>query len=772
MLTERPENHCADDSGCRCTRFELRECTQRALAPIMLKKKPRQPPTPSGEQLLAATASLTAPTRNTNWQSQPPSRDAGPWAALRSDRRSARRKPIERSSGADSMASQGSAKEKRRKLKLSASKTTVLDLIGITEKQDTADGTELLDDMRSNKFPRHRAHWLVMDPLQRWRLSWDVLMMLMICFVMIVTPFELAFVSAVGLKKNVVPFPNKYTGLFITNWTVNVLFIIDIVFNFLTAVYDAALNRWLLKFDAIALNYARGWMALDVVLMLPVEHLIESKQASAIRLLRVFRLMKLAKVLKSQELVNNISKHLDISTKLQTVVKYCVILVVIVHWTACALKLVTEYTLAECNHRGSEWDVDTGGWDAADGCPKTVLTETANYRDGIWAQYVEAAVWALVALNGEASTRTHGEGVLGLLVMLMGIIVMAFLIGDLSNIMSNLDPVSNEFKQTLDNLNDYMSKSGFKNDLRLKLREYIMLSEPCFRDHFNKEMLNKLSPTLISVVSRKKWGHVCEKILFYAHTVQRTHVFNNGTRVLVHARDRQEHDEEESAPRAGVVIRTPGLLRYDVQYDDGEVELRVRHTQIEDPPLPPDLLHRRRGEIQRLHFQRDLFITQVAHLFTTRLFMTFDVIIHKDLNVNDVMYVIEHGKVCCLNYGARKTFGIAVKQDEDYIGDDIAMLACGDRQKVLRHYSCHATAVTQMHALNAMDFCALLEREPALSLFYKHFRTWGCWQRLSRALTLNGARLVSMARLSADGAGNASLKAKLAALAATKTRTT
>ncbi len=67
--------------------------------------------------------------------------------------------------------------------------------------------------------------------------------------------------------------------------------------------------------------------------------------------------------------------------------------------------------------------------------------------------------------------------------------------------------------------------------------------------------------------------------------------------------------------------------------------------------------------------------------------------------------------------------------------------------------------MTQMHALNAMDFCALLEREPALSLFYKHFRTWGCWQRLSRALTLNGARLVPMARLSADGAGDASLKA-------------
>ena len=61
-------------------------------------------------------------------------------------------------------------------------------------------------------------------------------------------------------------------------------------------------------------------------------------------------------VLRSQELVNNIAKHVDMSTKLQTVIKYCVVLIVIVHWTACALKLVTEYTLNECNYRGAEYE--------------------------------------------------------------------------------------------------------------------------------------------------------------------------------------------------------------------------------------------------------------------------------------------------------------------------------------------------------------------------------------------------------------------------------
>ena len=62
--------------------------------------------------------------------------------------------------------------------------------------------------------------------------------------------------------------------------------------------------------------------------------------------------------------------------------------------------------------------------------------------------------------------------------------------------------------------------------------------------------------------------------------------------------------------------------------------------------------------------------------------MTFDVIVHKDLSLNDVMYVIEHGKVCCLNYDARKTFGISVKQDDEFIGDDIAMLARSPRFEV------------------------------------------------------------------------------------------
>ena len=156
----------------------------------ILKKKPVDQ-TPTGGQLLTMTAQQAAPTRS-SWHKTPAK--------------------IKRTSSSDSTSST-LAKEKRqrlRKLKRARSRTTFTDLIGLFEKQDDDIEKELLDDMRSNKFPRHRAHWLIMDPLQRWRLKWDILMMLMICFVMIVTPFELAFVSAVGWSKNYTPFPNKF----------------------------------------------------------------------------------------------------------------------------------------------------------------------------------------------------------------------------------------------------------------------------------------------------------------------------------------------------------------------------------------------------------------------------------------------------------------------------------------------------------------------------------------------------------------------------------
>ncbi|KAH8053017.1 voltage-gated potassium channel [Aureococcus anophagefferens] len=557
---------------------------------------------------------------------------------------------------------------------------------------DDSDDDDDGEEFRVNVFPRHMASSrLIMNPLEDWRLNWDIFTMFLIVFVMLVTPFELAFINSVGFNasfKSLSPFePNQHTGLLIANWFVNLGFVIDVVFNFLTAIHDEQQHRWIMSHSEIAGCYLRSWFVLDVGTIVPIEYFAGS-EASLIRLLRLMRLFKLVKVLKSEKLVARVSRHIDMSTKFQTIIKYCVMMLVLIHWSACGLRMVTDYNLKECRYSA---DQDSR-------CPETVLTSTGNWGEGVWAIYVEACIWALIALNGEADARTHAECVLGMIIMLIGVIILAFLVGDMSNIMSNLDPVTNEFKQTLDNLNDYMrKKTGFPDALRLRLREYILLSEPVYRDHFNKEMLGCRRRSSSSQAGLKRGSRVRVKI-FHDLGLPATHKARSPCR---------------------------RLLRYDVKYDDsGRVERDVKHDRI---------VHDEKPGQGKLGFQVDAFVASVARLLVAQLYMPFDTIIHQGIDLNTVMYVVDSGKVICMNYDKTSTFGISLKQEKDFFGDDIAMLAPGDRKPVLATLAV-ATRTTQLHALDAFEFLDFLEASPGLAVFLRHFEKHpGCIRDADRA---------------------------------------
>ncbi|KAH8064565.1 voltage-gated potassium channel [Aureococcus anophagefferens] len=544
---------------------------------------------------------------------------------------------------------------------------------------DSDDDDDDGEEFRVNVFPRHMASSrLIMNPLEDWRLNWDIFTMFLIVFVMLVTPFELAFINSVGFNasfKSLSPFePNQHTGLLIANWFVNLGFVIDVVFNFLTAIYDEQQHRWIMSHSEIAGCYLRSWFVLDAGTIVPIEYFAGS-EASLIRLLRLMRLFKLVKVLKSEKLVARVSRHIDMSTKFQTIIKYCVMMLVLIHWSACGLRMVTDYNLKECRYSA---DQDSR-------CPET------------------ACIWALIALNGEADARTHAECVLGMIIMLVGVIILAFLVGDMSNIMSNLDPVTNEFKQTLDNLNDYMrKKTGFPDALRLRLREYILLSEPL-------------------IVAKQNLGRTVTRMPFTAYTIHSQAGLKRGSRVRV----KIFHDLGLPATyKAAVVLSSPALLRYDVKYDDsGRVERDVKHDRI---------VHDEKPGQGKLSFQVDAFVASVARLLVAQLYMPFDTVIHQGIDLNTVMYVVDSGKVICMNYDKTSTFGISLKQEKDFFGDDIAMLASGDRKPVLRDYAAVATRTTQLHALDAFEFLDFLEASPGLAVFLRHFEKWGCWVRMKR----------------------------------------
>lgn len=86
-------------------------------------------------------------------------------------------------------------------------------------------------------FPEMGKFWKALNPMEPWRINWDIGMLFMILFVMLVTPFELTFVS--GDR----PFTHDNVGLFVINRCVDTVFVVDFGLNFVTSYFDVDHGR-------------------------------------------------------------------------------------------------------------------------------------------------------------------------------------------------------------------------------------------------------------------------------------------------------------------------------------------------------------------------------------------------------------------------------------------------------------------------------------------------------------------------------------------------
>jgi len=176
----------------------------------------------------------------------------------------------------------------------------------------------------------------------------------------------------------------------------------------------------------------------------------EIKAAGLIRVIRLVRLLKLLKLAKQPRIMAKLRQFVTMPIKQQTLIKYFFIIFFIIHWTACTLRLLTSFAVGDCRPKGSDMH---SGLPFDDECARTYLNTNRRWGQGPWSQYASAIIWSIGAMSGEAYLPANmEETVLNTLVMLMGIVVMAFLVGELSNILGNFDPVGNEFEQTVDNL--------------------------------------------------------------------------------------------------------------------------------------------------------------------------------------------------------------------------------------------------------------------------------------------------------------------------------
>lgn len=450
--------------------------------------------------------------------------------------------------------------------------------------------------------------------------------------------------------------------------------------------------------------------------------------------------MKLLRAMKNPRIFARLAKRMTLRTGTQAIIKYIFILFLIFHWSACGLRIIDHIILDDCR----------GG----DECPDIAMANFWNI--GIWGQYTEAVEFSVATLNSDMRAVNVAEAVFSIAIGVVGCYTLAFLVGDLCNVITNLSPVKNDFRLTIDSLNDYLDTHHMPSEMRRKLREYMILSETVFRENYYRGLLARLSPGLRSVVANHNLARLVKKLPFFQYTIRHTYpIVADHTRVIVYPPpshhflldDTKIHPQQERKPRKryryGRVLRVGSDLKtFDVQYDDtGDFETDVPLDRISLPESEATESFRAQRRLHAMLRERDPFVVTIASLLETQLFMPRDTIVNAHLTLNTTMFAVHSGK--CLVFGRNTPdvlCSVEIKCLDDVVGDDICMLTVGSKKPVPRHYSAIVAALTQVWSLSGSEFANVIA-SGSFPVFAAHVRIFGCWQHLKRGLIRRARRI-------------------------------
>ena len=191
--------------------------------------------------------------------------------------------------------------------------------------------------------------WLI-DPRTSKRMGyWDFTTVMALLFTALVTPFEVAFLE-----------PVTGDALYVINWVVNGIFIVDMIFQF-CMIYPSETAeglRWVDDPRLIALKYLKGWFVIDFVSVFPIGAVAgaaapsqDLSQLVGLRTIRLLRLIKLVRLVRASRMFKRWESRLPINYGTLDLVKMVVIVLVGGHW--CAHGRAHTLPLATPHHRST-----------------------------------------------------------------------------------------------------------------------------------------------------------------------------------------------------------------------------------------------------------------------------------------------------------------------------------------------------------------------------------------------------------------------------------
>lgn len=357
------------------------------------------------------------------------------------------------------------------------------------------------------------------DPLVR---KWDSLVLIVLVYVAIGQPLEVAFV---------VENPLSITPLWIVNRIVDVLFFFDMMLQFNIAILDPLhleLKKLTFCRKVVAKAYLKSWFLIDFLSVFPFGMIVTAaasadgaSRLSIVRAVRLLRLIKMVRVIKATRVLKRWEHVISSNHKTLTIIKYLFGILVFSHWAACAWGILGSLQSATKATWMTSWLNSQLERDTLNKSPdESCKTDDANgfyWTDCyiVGEMYAASLHWAVMTLTsigyGDIVPTNHEEYWVGVALMVASGIMWARVIGELCAVESTADPHGVEFRNAMDTLNNYISKHAISHADGEQLRICLAENKVALRVGYENRLMQYLSPQLRHKCIMKQYSFILKR---------------------------------------------------------------------------------------------------------------------------------------------------------------------------------------------------------------------------------------------------------------------
>lgn len=323
------------------------------------------------------------------------------------------------------------------------------------------------------------------DPLYEY---WSYMMALLLLSTAIITPYRLALVDR-----------DDETWLII-DLVIDGLFGVDVFVNCFLAYYNEDMDI-ITDRRMIFINYLKGWFLLDTVACIPFSILTQSKDygnllrfakfsrvTRAVKLVKFMRIIQLLQTRKrTMRYMNSIFK---ITIELERIITFLFGFILLIHFLACSWAFIGIYKYLN----------DDNNWITRSGF--------VDYKDH--EIYIASIYWAITTLTsvgyGDIHPYNSSEKIFTCFVVILGIFVYSYMVGSLTNLVSNLDSRKSKLRKKIEILQNVTDEYKVGDTLYKKLANAIEYEHTHSRkevDELIDSLPSKLKSQLLIVIHRK-----------------------------------------------------------------------------------------------------------------------------------------------------------------------------------------------------------------------------------------------------------------------------